>query len=136
MKSLSLFLILFIIKSSISKIEVENYSVNLFIDKLKKEGTFEIIKSIKEECGQDIAILSCEEINENHCGNCRKVVIFYMPDFPPHGPIIHPSDKPQHGLSKDLKDDLYNILKKKFPQTIANSKYDKIIYKAEKSNII
>ena len=40
MKSLSLFLILFIIKSSISKIEVENYSVNLFIDKLKKEGIF------------------------------------------------------------------------------------------------
>jgi len=133
MKSLSLFLILFIIISSISNTELENYSVNVFIDFLKNEGTFEIILSIKKECGQDIAILSCEEINENHCGNCRKVVIYYMPEFPPQG--ADPSGETHHSLSKDLKDDLYNALKKKFPQSIADSKYDKIISKAENSNI-
>ena len=64
MKSLPLFLFLFIIKSSVSKINYDDYSINVFIDRLQKEGTFKIIKSIKEECGSDIAILSCEELNQ------------------------------------------------------------------------
>ena len=131
MKSLPLFLFLFIIKSSVSKINYDDYSINAFIDKLKKEGTFKIIQSIKEECGSDVAILSCEEINENHCGNCRKLVTNYLPsDHPPHEPIVRPAGF-QSGLSENLKDALFNVLKKKFPQRIANSKYNKIINKAK-----
>ena len=47
-----------------------------------------------------------------------------MPNYPPQG--ADPSGEPHHGLSKDLKDALFNALKKKFPQSIADSKYDKI----------
>ena len=48
---------------------------------MKREGLFDIIQSIKEVYGQDVAIISCEELNENHCGFCQKVVTNYMPKF-------------------------------------------------------
>ena len=47
MKSITLFLILFVIKSSVLQTNQNKYTFNTFIDKLKKEGTFEIILSIK-----------------------------------------------------------------------------------------
>ena len=75
MKSLILFLILFIIKSSISKTNLNKYSINLFIDDLKRKGDFEIIKSIKKECSTDVAIITCQVLNEGNCGQCPSVVI-------------------------------------------------------------
>ena len=53
MKSITIFLILFIIKSSISKRDIEYYSINLFIDRLKNEGLFDTILSIKKQFGQE-----------------------------------------------------------------------------------
>ncbi len=45
---------------------------------MEKEGLFEIIKSIKEKYGQDLAIISCEELNEHHKGNGKKSVTEYI----------------------------------------------------------
>ena len=81
MKSIILVLIISITTLTISEISFENYSIDSFIYSLKNEGIFEIIKSIKEIYGQDVAILSCEELNKDHSGNCKKVVKEYMPDF-------------------------------------------------------
>ena len=80
MKSLTLFIILFIIKSSVSKNNLNKYSVNPFISNLKSKGTFKIIQSIKLNCGDDVAIITCETLNENHSGNCKRLVTNYMSD--------------------------------------------------------
>ena len=79
MKSIIIFLILFIIKSSISKTNLNDFSINLFITTLKKQGIYQTILSVKEYYGQDLSIITCEELNKNHCGNCRKLVLEYMP---------------------------------------------------------
>jgi hypothetical protein len=50
---------------------------------MKREGLFNIIKSINDCYGQDIAILSCEELNKNHSGNYIKLVKEYM-ETPPY----------------------------------------------------
>ena len=39
-----------------------------------KKKLFYIIQSIKVSYGDDVAIISCEELNKNHCGNCKKLV--------------------------------------------------------------
>ena len=74
MKSISIFILLFIIKSSISNSSIDEYSINKFIYRIKKEGNFEIIKSIKKLYGQDFAIISCEELYRNTYGNCKKLI--------------------------------------------------------------
>ena len=61
MKSIAIFLILSIITLTISKFDLDNYSINFFIINLKREGLFEIIKSIKCVYGPDLAIIPCEE---------------------------------------------------------------------------
>ena len=47
MKSIAIFLILFIIKSSISKDNIEAYSIEKFIARLQKDGLYEKINSLK-----------------------------------------------------------------------------------------
>ena len=80
MKLIILFLLLFI---NTSTINLSNYSIDKFKISLKKEGLFEIIESIKYYYGQDVAIISCEELNKNYCGNCKRLVKEYMPiDIP------------------------------------------------------
>ena len=71
MKSIAIFLILSIITLTISKIDLDNYSINLFIIDMKRKGLFEIIKSINCIYGKDLAIMSCEELNKKYCGNCK-----------------------------------------------------------------
>ena len=63
MKSITLFLILFITPFS-TMINLDDYSINTFIDRLKKEGLFDLIFQIKKAYGQDVAIISCEELNQ------------------------------------------------------------------------
>ena len=81
MKSLTLLLILFIIETSISKIELDNYSIDIFIIKMKNDGIFDILVEFKYIYGPDVAIISCEELNRNCEGNCKRLVTEYMPDF-------------------------------------------------------
>ena len=71
MKSIAIFLILSIITLTISKFDLDNFSTNMFIINLKRECLFEIIKLIKYKYGQDLAIITCEELNTNQCGNCK-----------------------------------------------------------------
>ena len=71
MKSIAIFLILSIITLTISKFDLDNFSTNMLIINLKREGLFEIIKLIKYKYGQDLAIITCEELNTNQCGNCK-----------------------------------------------------------------
>ena len=71
MKLISIFLILSIITLTISKFDLDNFSTNMLIINLKREGLFEIIKLIKYKYGQDLAIITCEELNTNQCGNCK-----------------------------------------------------------------
>ncbi len=80
MKSIAFSLILFIAILTVSKSNLEEYSINTFIFKLKSEKLFDIILSIKKFYGKDVAIISCEELNKSNCGNCKKLVTEYMAD--------------------------------------------------------
>ena len=79
MNSITLFIILFIVPLTISY--MDSFSINTFIDRLKSEGLFNIIDSIKKAYGQDVAIISCEELNKNSSGNCKKLVLDYIPNY-------------------------------------------------------
>ena len=79
MKLIAIFLILFLIKSSIS-ISLEDYSIDRFIERLKTNGLFETILLVKEFYGTDLSIISCEELNKNGYGNCKKLITEYMPN--------------------------------------------------------
>ena len=79
MKLISLFLLLFLLISINSESQLDEFSINLFKNDLQNNGLFEIIKSIKSVYGQDVAIISCEELNENRKGNCKRLVTEYMP---------------------------------------------------------
>ena len=79
MKSLTLFLIL-LITPFITMINLDGYSIEEFKERMKDEGLFDLIVSIKITFGEDVAIISCEELNVNDCGNCKNLVKYYMPD--------------------------------------------------------
>ena len=81
MKLINHFLILFLILSITSENLLDNYSIDPFLNDLKSNGLFEIILSIKKVYGQDVAIISCEELNENRQGNCKKLVTEYMDPY-------------------------------------------------------
>ena len=78
MKIITHFLILVLIKSIISESLLDYFSINHFLNDLKSDGLFEIILSIKKVYGQDVAIISCEELKENGRGNCKRIVTEYM----------------------------------------------------------
>ncbi len=61
---------------------IDAFSIGSFINILKHEDLFDIIKSSKEAYGQDFSIIFCEELNQNLCGNCKRLVKEYMPSFP------------------------------------------------------
>ncbi len=82
MSLISQFLILFLTLSITSEDQLDGYSIDRFKDILEKEGFFEVIKSIKNVYGQDVAIISCEELTGNLKGNCRKLVTEYIAQSP------------------------------------------------------
>ena len=138
MKLNILFLILFLILSIKTGNILAPYSIEPFKEKVKKNRLFEIIKSIKKIYGQDVAIISCEEINIKNKGNCKKLVTQYiiggdMPSSNPNtvpklnlicikGLILSPYIK-QSNLYFSLK----HILRKKFNGNQANFLFKKII---------
>jgi len=75
-------------------VNIDDFSIDIFKERMKSEGLFDLIKSIKEAYGQDVAIISCEELNKNNCGNCKKLVTNYMPDINPN-----PKPIPTHKLT-------------------------------------
>ena len=153
MKLITLFQIIFLIKSIKSIDLMKGLSIEPFKDSLKENGLFEIIQSIKNVYGQDVAIISCEELNKNHNGNCKKLVTEYMSSKPPviiHPPMPHitsiphisskpripsesaypkPSIKPSQNFSF-----IKYVLKKKFSSAKSNLIYNRIIDRAKKIN--
>ena len=119
MKSYTLFLILFVLKLSVSQSELDKYSIDLFVDMLEKEGLFDIIQAIKNSYGQDVAIISCEELCKNNTVNCQKVVKEYMP-----------IKQTRAGISSSIEE----ILMRKFPSTEAKLIAKRIIKEVEKLN--
>ena len=77
--SFTLFLIILIIPFT-TMINIDDYSIDEFKYLMEREGLFDIILSIKNVYGQDVAIISCEELNKDNCGNCEKLVVDYMPN--------------------------------------------------------
>ena len=162
MKSLTLFLILFMIESSVPKNALDNYSIDIFIIKLQNEGIFDLIVKIKELLGKDIAIITCEELNQNKCGKCKEVVIDYIPDVAAsrrHHQIFDDEDEDEdkdkdknndkdkdkdknkdkddhsHPSSIDIKTNIENILKEKYAPNVADYFSDQIIKRAQQLNI-
>ena len=80
MKLNTSFLVLFLIISIKSKSILDDYSIEGFKENMKKDGLFQIIQSIRYHYGLDVAIISCEELNKNHNGNCKRLVTDYMKD--------------------------------------------------------
>jgi len=78
MKLNSLYLVLLLIISIKSNDFLDSFSIEGFKIYLKDNGLFQIIQSIKYAYGQDVAIISCEELNKNYNGNCQKLVTDYM----------------------------------------------------------
>ena len=140
MKLITHCLILFLIKSITSEISVDDFSINPFIEDLKKNGLFEMIELIKQAYGQDVAIISCEELNENRQGNCKKLVTEYMPPNPPLeiGKLIYPKSPSmiknvmKHSCQMNFLKDLLN---KKFGPEKSNILYAKIIKKVQKLSL-
>ena len=79
MNSIKLFLILFIVPFILS--DEDSFSINPFIERLKNEGLLGIIELIKFDYGQDVAIISCEELKKNISGNCKRLVLEYIPNY-------------------------------------------------------
>ena len=121
MKSIALVLFLSITTLTISNNILDNYKVNLFIISLKREGIFDIIKSIKMVYDQEAAIISCEELNINNCGDCKKVVTDYMPR--PDLNVI----KIQNGTSIDELIGMQRILRKKLSSEETKLIYERIV---------
>ena len=127
MNPIALFLIL-VLTPFTTMININDFSINLFIKRLKDKGLFEVILQIKYAYGQDVAIISCEELNKNNCGNCKKVVIEYMPKKKKNENlnekdkgslfskpnIMKPSRKVViEQIISEMKDKIKNILEKK-----------------------
>ena len=132
MKSINLFLILFIIPLILSDEKIlESFTINPFIEELKNEGLLDIIVSIKQYFGQDIAIISCEELNPNNSGNCKRLVLDYIPDYrtlPPDFEELSPES-----IKSEIKEIIKKILNKKFTIEESSLITDNIVSKINMS---
>ena len=93
MKLNTVLLFLLLILSIKTESKLDSFSIEKFRDYLKGNGLFEIIKLIKETYGQDIAIISCEELNKKNKGNCKKLVTEYMDNDETPRPTSNPALK-------------------------------------------
>ena len=126
MKSFILYLILFITSLASLNTLFDDYSISTTIEILKKDGLFDIIASIKRVYGQDLAIISCEELNKNLCGNCKKVVRDYMIDFTEEkrfwGSGINRPQSPYMKTSQNIYDEKIKLEMKNKIMKILNKK--------------
>ena len=122
MKLNALFLFLLLIISIKSNDFLDSYSIEPFIKSMKDNGLFQIIQSINYAYGKDVAIISCEELNKNYSGNCKRLVTEYMGS----NIDIREIEIPDKGV-------LTNILLKNYPPEESNLLSDRII-QSVKSN--
>ena len=126
MNSFTLFLILFIIPFT-AMVKLEVYSIDSFKERMKKEGLFDIIQSIKDVYGQDVAIISCEELNKNYSGNCKRLVTEYMDSN---------KDIDKREIEIPDKGVLTNILLKNYPPEESNLLSDRIIQSVKNNTFL
>ena len=121
MKLNTVFLFLLLILSIKTESKLDQYSIEPFKEYIKSNGLFDIIKIIKNTYGQDVAIISCEELNEKNKGNCKKLVTEHMEnaDVPTSGQISNP--KPALKKINCTKELISFILK--FIEKFFNFKY-------------
>ena len=124
MNSFTLFLILFIIPFT-AMVKLEVYSIDSFKERMQKEGLFDMIQSIKDVYGQDVAIISCEELNKNYSGNCKRLVTEYMGS----NIDIREIEIPDKGV-------LTNILLKNYPPEESNLLSDRIIQSVKNNTFL
>ena len=132
MKSIKLFLILFIVPLILS--DEDGFSINPFIERLKNEGLFDIIVTIKQSFGQDLALISCEELNKNNCGNCKRLVLDYIPDYYDDEIITRdllsdPKKLSPESIKSKIKEIIKKILNHKFPIEESSLIADNIVSK-------
>ena len=111
---------------------MDQYSIDSFIKDLKNDGLLDIIISINRVYGQDVAIISCEVLNPNRKGNCKRLVTDYM-SRRAHIPIecienLYFSQIIKQ--SKNIFDIKKDILRRKYNENEATIIYDKIIKRA------
>ena len=155
MKLKALFIVLLLIISIKSNDFLDSFSIESFKESLRDNGLFLIIQSIKYAYGQDVAIISCEELNKNYSGNCQKLVTDYMEEKPKINDIdlffsrnkTFDSQEPTETPENELKEELYywttikNIFdmlessKKNLNLKELESIYEKIIKRIEKKNL-
>ena len=131
MKSIKLFLILFIVPLILS--DEDSFSIDPFIERLRIEGRLDIIIFIKQSFGKDVAIISCEELNPNNSSNCKRLVLDYIPDF---GEVIFtrnlsfdPKKLSLVSIKAEIKETIKAFLNKKFPIEESSLKADNIVSK-------
>ena len=72
---ISLALILF---SSVYSFQLEKkYTINAFVNALKKNGTYDLFVDIRDHFGNEVSIETCYQIYAN--SDCEPVVLRYMP---------------------------------------------------------
>ena len=146
MKSFTLFLIILITPFT-TMVNTDDYSIDTFKERMKKEGLFDIILLIKEAYGLDLAIISCEELNKNNCGNCKKLVVDYMPNGNPNifgnnlarnlRDLFKPTkEKIISQIKLIIKNKIKNILKIKFTPKISELFADDIVKRIDISKFL
>ena len=121
MKLNSQFLLLLLIISIKSNNLLDSFSIESFKDYLKANGLFEIIQSIKYVYGQDVAIISCEELNKNYNGNCKKLVTDYMKEK------IENTNVGAHGLIAEFNKNSENSVERSIASSQSENRDEEII---------
>ena len=98
--------------------KLDDYSIDPFKERMRKEGLFDIIQSIKILFGQDVAIISCEELKKNYSGNCKRLVTEYMDPY---------KEIDKREIEIPDKGVLTKILLKNYPPEESNLLSDRII---------
>ena len=121
MKLNVLYLVLLLITSIKSNNVLDSYSIEGFKEYLKENGLFEIIQTIKNFYGQDVAIICCEELNQNYNGNCKKLVTDYMEEKTENANVNESNENPEEN---DEKSNEESILPSQSIEVSSKSQYD------------
>ena len=121
MKLNVLYLVLLLITSIKSNNVLDSYSIEGFKDYLKENDLFEIIQTIKNFYGQDVAIICCEELNQNYNGNCKKLVTDYMEEKTENTNVDESNENPEEN---DEKSNEESIIPSQSVEVSSKSQYD------------
>ena len=105
-------------------VDLNNYSINAFLDYLQHTGYYEVIEDIKIYAGIDVAIDFC--LNFIQSNDCEKVIKFYMSSYS-HG--IKDDTNPIELISLVHQDKNQKVLLKFYPKEEIELRIKKILLK-------